>query len=759
MSSIVKQEINRREYEILIVDDASTDSTAEVIASYETKLENLQYIKLPLNRGPGVARNHAIERARGQYVLFCDADDRFASESLLTLQHFIEEQKIQPDLVAFNWCQIGDNDRNPKFSRRDAEFLVSRDETVRHYLRHHMDGSVIFTAFRRIFIDDSRMTFAEGLHEDVDFLFEAYARSSVTKYLDRVLYEHRVRADSITQRISTLHIDGYLRAWLRIRELVETVFVTSREAIAFQKDLAIGLMGVIASRAREIVRHEGSGVARHQLFQHLAMRIRLLDLVPDLMDDSIPTYTTYSKIFRTFSGRYLGGGNPTNSDADYVTDIVHGLEDKTWSCTDLHHSLFLAPGEVRTCCKRFFVNGEMRGDVVLDGIQIIEGESLNLREVLEVKRSLLGKINRGDHSACDGCPFMSLQEWGPIERLDVKYLSMEQHSICNLRCAYCDDKYYGGAKSVYSVEQTINELVASGSLANCHTVVWGGGEPLLDPNFDQMMTQISDYVPAAQHRVLSNGLRFSEALSHQLQSRQAQLVTSVDAGTEETFVLVRGRSGLLTVVENLKKYHNCNPNRVTIKYIITSQNNSIPEIGAFCELMHNHDLSNSFFQISSDFKSVAVDDATVIAALELYRRLILIGAKHIYLDDLFRIRIGSRQHLAQFFQNLGGNLPLSDFIADPREYPEIAIWGAGQLTDLLLSQQEFRERWQIKMVVDSTKTKIGSQFSGFQVRHPIELRHSSFPVFLAAVQGIPLMFEEFQELGLDEQRIIRKLLL
>lgn len=73
LGSILKQ--SYKNIEILLIDDCSTDQSAEIIAQYIDKYSNIIYHKLEKNKGAAVARNTAINLAKGRYVAFLDSDD------------------------------------------------------------------------------------------------------------------------------------------------------------------------------------------------------------------------------------------------------------------------------------------------------------------------------------------------------------------------------------------------------------------------------------------------------------------------------------------------------------------------------------------------------------------------------------------------------------------------------------------------------------------------------------------------------------
>jgi teichuronic acid biosynthesis glycosyltransferase TuaG len=70
-------------YELIIVDDASKDSTAQIALEYSRIDSRIKVVILPKNKGPALARNEAIGRASGKYIAFCDADDIWFPSKLL----------------------------------------------------------------------------------------------------------------------------------------------------------------------------------------------------------------------------------------------------------------------------------------------------------------------------------------------------------------------------------------------------------------------------------------------------------------------------------------------------------------------------------------------------------------------------------------------------------------------------------------------------------------------------------------------------
>ena len=62
-------------WELILADDCTPDNSAEIIAGYAEKDNRIKYIKLPQNGGAALARNAALEQAKGRYIAYLDADD------------------------------------------------------------------------------------------------------------------------------------------------------------------------------------------------------------------------------------------------------------------------------------------------------------------------------------------------------------------------------------------------------------------------------------------------------------------------------------------------------------------------------------------------------------------------------------------------------------------------------------------------------------------------------------------------------------
>jgi len=98
-----------KNWEMIIIDDASTDGSYEIIKSFSTKDERIQFIKLDLNQGSAFARNKGIKEASGRYISFLDSDDLWMPEKLEKQLEFMDDHKASLSFTAYK--KIEENGR------------------------------------------------------------------------------------------------------------------------------------------------------------------------------------------------------------------------------------------------------------------------------------------------------------------------------------------------------------------------------------------------------------------------------------------------------------------------------------------------------------------------------------------------------------------------------------------------------------------------------------------------------------------------
>ncbi|MBC7861385.1 MAG: glycosyltransferase family 2 protein [Bacteroidia bacterium] len=106
--SAMDQSLPKNRYEIIVVDDCSTDKTRNILENYR---DEIRLVYFDENKGLAAARNEGIKRAKGMYVVFLDADD-YLQHDLLKIQSVFLNENNKLDAVSVDYYlvnEIGDH--------------------------------------------------------------------------------------------------------------------------------------------------------------------------------------------------------------------------------------------------------------------------------------------------------------------------------------------------------------------------------------------------------------------------------------------------------------------------------------------------------------------------------------------------------------------------------------------------------------------------------------------------------------------------
>jgi len=429
------------------------------------------------------------------------------------------------------------------------------------------------------------------------------------------------------------------------------------------------------------------------------------------------------------------------------------------TCEDLEESLYVAPNEIRACCKRFFYEGKMRGDAkLLD----IENNKVPLTsDIAKAREKIFDEIQLGKNENCKGCTFLKDVEKKPVFHSNISFLSIEHHSVCNLRCSYCSEIYWGGKRSKYNIVEFISYLSKNNSLNDCDQVVWGGGEPTLDKSFEQILEEIHKSAnPKIYHRVFTNSVRYSEAITKFLKKGLIKIVTSIDAGTPETFKKVRGREKFTNVFDNLKNYAKIDPTKITIKYIFTEDNFKESEINSFVDNCKKYELKDCNFQISLNYKNSDLEFRILKAISYLFFRLSKNNFKKIFLDDHIMSRFSSldKNELANIRNYLNEN-KANEVLLDAEKIGDLVVYGAGTIASEIINKTNFFKKIKNFDLVDSDNSKIGNFILNKKIQSPEILKKDNRQIYIATAQGYDEVFKNILSIKGNANKIITGLIL
>ncbi|MFY8300293.1 glycosyltransferase family 2 protein [Pseudoalteromonas sp. SS15] len=298
LECVLKQSIGLENFEVIIVDDFSTDNSCEIVREFVKQNSNLYLIELDSNQGPGNARNKALEIASGEYYFFLDGDDYISDDALELVYNEASTKEV--DLLFYNYGLI-ENVGDPAYAfRKDLHIIElyksNKEELIKEFLAAELDGSVIFSLVKSDLVKRGKITFPDGLHEDIPFIFECYLHAEKIDTLSKVIYFKKFRKESIINNLTFRQIDGLIEAWLSCFDKVQGSQLVPHVEI-YTKFMR-GLVGCIASLLQKnLVFHADSFADRVVNYNYIFKKSKSIGLFDE---KALPFETIKDKHFSNF---------------------------------------------------------------------------------------------------------------------------------------------------------------------------------------------------------------------------------------------------------------------------------------------------------------------------------------------------------------------------------------------------------------------------------------------------------------------------
>lgn len=179
--SCENQDLAKTEYEIIVVDDGSTDSTKECVQQLRCEFSNIVYI-YQNNARQGAARNNGLRNARGQYIWYVDADDWIEENCLCGILDRIDKEQLTALAVRHAkyygnilklWPAMEGNVKSGKEVLNDRDLLVSPTYCI----------------WKKEYLLNNRLFFLEHIfHEDTEIYPRMYYNAERIGFYNQVCY-------------------------------------------------------------------------------------------------------------------------------------------------------------------------------------------------------------------------------------------------------------------------------------------------------------------------------------------------------------------------------------------------------------------------------------------------------------------------------------------------------------------------------------------------------------------------------------------
>lgn len=238
--SCLKQDIPYSEYEIIIINDGSTDNSLQKAEHIASKSSNIK-IYSQINSGLSDARNIGLKYAKGKYIWFVDSDDKIRENCLAKLINQCEHGKLE--LLAVSAANVINSKEKRRFYYDDLSIKSGKNILAEGKMQH----CVPFTIYSRSFLLEWNLRFYPRIfHEDSEFSPRAYYYAKQVGFTNEIVYLVTINPNSITRTIN------YKRSFdcLKVAELIHNFhkeIVNDEYSIFFHNHISLMINNAISN--------------------------------------------------------------------------------------------------------------------------------------------------------------------------------------------------------------------------------------------------------------------------------------------------------------------------------------------------------------------------------------------------------------------------------------------------------------------------------------------------------------------------------
>ena len=213
-------------FNVIIINDCSNDSTKPIIESYAENNEKISIINLSINRGVSYCRTLGITKCKTPYITFLDHDDWL---DINTYECCFKTAEEDSDILIFglNYDYLEIDVSETKYFYKD-NFTISGDYALKIY-GHTIKDSFGITPiinnkiYRLDFLKQNQIIFDEQIRyqEDDIFTFEVLLHANKVKFIPNCKYHYFQNSNSVIHTVSELSITHFIAAYSSLKSYLE----------------------------------------------------------------------------------------------------------------------------------------------------------------------------------------------------------------------------------------------------------------------------------------------------------------------------------------------------------------------------------------------------------------------------------------------------------------------------------------------------------------------------------------------------------
>ena len=199
IDSLFRQNVNTCHYEVIAINDGSTDNSIQVIEELKKKYPSIKIITQE-NQGLSGARNTGINHAQGDYLLFVDSDDYILDNTLKLITDLAQQHNL--DILEFGANGVTEIKSVVYCSKASTHGNILTGEQYLHDISYM--SSACNKLYKREFLNNHSLRFMQGVYiEDIEFNTRAVFKAKKVLAIDVIIAHFLQREGSITRTNNT----------------------------------------------------------------------------------------------------------------------------------------------------------------------------------------------------------------------------------------------------------------------------------------------------------------------------------------------------------------------------------------------------------------------------------------------------------------------------------------------------------------------------------------------------------------------------